>query len=160
RRELRFLYIANEHAVAEGAMDLVAATADGLVILDVKTSRGSVDDAERKAADYAPQRDVYVAAAQGVSGLPVQRFAFHFTDAGTQISTTLTNEDRAHAATRFVQLARNATQPDPPLTSFPRECAFCGYRKVGWCEGVMWCREAVAGGDLREAPREARLRET
>jgi len=137
RRELRFLYIANEHAVAEGAMDLVAATADGLVILDVKTSRGSVDDAERKAADYAPQRDVYVAAAQGVSGLPVQRFAFHFTDAGTQISTTLTNEDRAHAATRFVQLARNATQPDPPLTSFPRECAFCGYRKVGWCEGVM-----------------------
>lgn len=136
RRELRFLYIANEHAVAEGAMDLAAANADGLVILDVKTSRASAADAERKAAEYTPQRDVYVAAAQGVSGLPVQRFAFHFTDPGTQISTTLTNQERDHAATQFVQLAHNATQPDPPLTSFPHECAFCGYRKAGWCEGV------------------------
>lgn len=135
RRELRFLYIANEHAVAEGAMDLAAATPDGLVILDVKTSRGSAVDAERKAAEYTPQRDVYVAAAQGVSGLPVQRFAFFFTDLGSQAGPPLTDQDRAHAASEFVQLAHRASQPDPPLTTFPRECVFCGYRKAGWCEG-------------------------
>ncbi|MGH7625537.1 MAG: UvrD-helicase domain-containing protein [Gemmatimonadaceae bacterium] len=141
QRELRFLYIANEHAVAEGAMDLAAATPDGLVILDVKTSRGDADVAARKAEEYSPQRDVYVAAAEGISGLPVHRFAFHFTASDTQLGATLTEEDRAHARNQFVQRTTAAVQPDPPLTRFPHECTFCGYRKAGWCEGL----EPVAG---------------
>jgi len=135
-RELRFLYIANEHAVAEGAMDLAAATPDGLVILDVKTSRGDADVSARKAEEYSPQRDVYVAAAEGISGLPVERFAFQFTASDIQLGSALTEEDRAHARERFVQRAAAAVQPDPPLTRFPHECTFCGYRKAGWCGGV------------------------
>ena len=136
RRELGFLHLAGRGAVVEGKIDLAAAHADGVVVLDVKTNRGDDDAVRRKAETYAAQRDAYVDAVEAVSGLDVTRFAFHFSGPGIQISQAITPELRAGAQLHVSQLAAGIGAGSRELTTFPEECRFCGYKRVGWCPGA------------------------
>jgi hypothetical protein len=137
RHELGFLQILGAGAVIEGKIDLAAPDGDGFAVLDVKTT--SVADAEalaRKAEGYALQRDVYVSALEAVTGSPVRSFAFHFSGAGQQVGGVLSDEQR-RAAGDAVRRAVDAIGAEAPaLTRFPDECRFCGYKRVGWCEGT------------------------
>ncbi|MGH7628131.1 MAG: PD-(D/E)XK nuclease family protein, partial [Gemmatimonadales bacterium] len=80
RRELGFVHLLGGGRVMQGKIDLAAERENGLVLLDVKTGSksSSLGAARRRAEGYAPQRDVYVSAAEGISGRPVAEFAFHF----------------------------------------------------------------------------------
>ncbi|MHB1223637.1 MAG: UvrD-helicase domain-containing protein [Gemmatimonadaceae bacterium] len=138
RRELPFLHIVSETAQVSGSMDLAACGDDGIVILDVKTSR--VDDregAETVAARYDVQRDVYSAAATAIAGLPVERFVFQFTQGGLQVDGGTPRE--------AVELLGAVGVGEPALTADWRECVACGYRAAGWCPGVEAPSEP--GGD-------------
>lgn len=129
RRELPFLHVVSETAQVSGSMDLAACDDDGIVILDVKTSR--VDDrgmAETVAARYAVQRDVYGAAAAAISGLPVSRFVFQFTHAGEQVDGGVPSDRGA--------LLGAVGVGEPAMAADWRECVGCGYRAAGWCAGV------------------------
>lgn len=134
RRELGFLHLVSETARVSGSMDLVARDDDGVVILDVKTSRvDGPEAAARVAARYDVQRDVYSAAAARISGLPVSRFVFHFTHGGVSVEAGEGDEP----ALDHVGVG------EPALATDARECAGCGYRAAGWCEGVA--------GDVEDA---------
>jgi ATP-dependent helicase/nuclease subunit A len=136
RRELTFLYIANDDSFAEGRIDLASAPDGGVVLLDVKTTQVDAGAARARVASYAPQRDVYVTATEGISGNPISRFAFQFTRAGVQIADDITDDLRATAQAGFRETAAEIGRGEPKLTEYPKECEFCGYKKVGWCEGV------------------------
>ena len=130
RRELAFLHVVSETAQVQGSMDLAAHDGDGVVILDVKTSRvDGREGAETVAARYAVQRDVYTAAATGISGLPVSRFVFQFTHAGAQV-------DGGPPSDGGGALLGAVGVGGPALARDGRECAGCGYRAAGWCAGV------------------------
>lgn len=129
RHELPFLHVVSESAWLTGSMDLAAADEEGIVVLDVKTSRVSGDEEARAvAARYDIQRDVYSAAASAISGLPVSRFVFHFTSAGIQV-------DGGPAGDGAWRALAACGEP-PAMTRDPRECVRCGYRAAGWCPGV------------------------
>ena len=142
RRELEFTHLLPDEgggasgAFTSGAMDLAALRLDGLVLLDVKTSQMSAADAKKRAADYAPQRDVYVAAAEAISGLPVAEYALQFSRAATQVAEALTPEKRAAIATEMKSALGAIESGDRPLTAHAGECRWCGYRKAGWCPGI------------------------
>jgi hypothetical protein len=71
-----------------------------------------------------------------VSGLPVQRFAFHFATDGVEIGGPVTDELR-HSGGEEVRRALDLMGSEaPPLTRYPAECRWCGYRKEKWCAGV------------------------
>ena len=136
RRELPFVHLVGADRQVEGMIDLAAREADGLVLLDVKTTQGDAAAAAANAARYALQRDVYVTAAEAIGGMPVARFAFQFSRAETQVSTPIGSEERA-AARRQVEEALAAIDAGgAELTAHPKECGFCGYKRVGWCPGV------------------------
>jgi ATP-dependent exoDNAse (exonuclease V) beta subunit len=135
-RELAFLRISPGGDVFTGAIDLAAPDGDRLVLLDVKTNKGDAAAARRKAKDYAPQRDVYVGAAEAIGGRSVQRFAFQFSRAAVQISEPITEALRAEMAMHVEERVRRIGGQDAPLTAHPGECWFCGYRRVGLCEGA------------------------
>jgi ATP-dependent helicase/nuclease subunit A len=136
QRELKFLYIHNEHNVAEGRIDLAAAPDEGVVLLDVKTSQVDAQTARERVASYESQRNVYITASEGISTHPISRFAFQFTRAGVQISDEISDDVRANAQINFLETAAAIGRGEPELTQYPRECEFCGYKRVGWCEGV------------------------
>ena len=136
QRELGFVHVSGGGAVWQGHIDLAAHDGTGLVLLDVKTSRGGPDDARRKAPLYRPQRDAYVRAAEAVSGLDVVRFAYQFSRAGVQVSEPLDDETRRAAGTHLAEGLERMAAAEPSLTAHPTECRFCGYRRVGWCPGV------------------------
>jgi len=138
RRELGFVHLGREGEYAQGKFDLAAVEEEGLVLLDVKTSQGDAAAAARKARQYAPQRDVYVTAAEGIApgALPVARFAFQFSRAGVQLSERVTPELRSRARGDLARIAQEIGRGNPALTRFPEECRHCGYKAVGWCEGV------------------------
>jgi ATP-dependent helicase/nuclease subunit A len=141
RRELAFLHILPDGAVAQGFMDLAApdAAGDGVELLDVKTTQCDADVAAKKAEHYGPQRDVYTVAAEAITGRPVTRFAFQFSRARTQIAVDLDDRDRHEARGRVARHVHDIEWPDgdvPPLTTFAGECDFCGDRRVGLCPGV------------------------
>ncbi|HXY19747.1 MAG TPA: ATP-dependent DNA helicase [Gemmatimonadales bacterium] len=127
---------AGSDAYTHGAMDLAALRLDGLVLLDVKTSQLSAADAKRRAASYAPQRDVYVAAAEAISGLDVSEFAIQFSRAGTQVAEALTPDGRKIIDTELREAVKAVEAGERSLTEHPAECRFCGYKTVGWCPGV------------------------
>lgn len=136
RRELEFLHVLDEDAALQGAMDLAAPGPDGLAVLDVKTGRIAADAAHAKAGEYAPQRDVYVAAAHALSPLAVREFGFVFSSPAVSVATSIDPQE-ADAATRRVAatIRRMGTVPYG-MASNPRECFFCGYRTAGLCPGV------------------------
>ncbi len=136
RRELGFLHIADAEHFYQGKIDLAAVEDDGYVLLDVKTSQGDAKASERKAVQYTPQRDVYVASAERISGRDVGRFAFQFSRAGVQVSEVITGDVREQIADSLTRRLEAMGSDEPPLTEHPWECRWCGYKKVGWCEGV------------------------
>jgi ATP-dependent helicase/nuclease subunit A len=136
RRELGFLYIASEEHHAVGSIDLAALEGAGVAMLDLKTSDVPAVDAPAVAGAYGPQRDVYVAAASAIGGLPVTRFGFHFSRPGVQVSEELGAGSAAEAADRFLSTARTIGVGVPGLAEDPAHCVRCGYRAAGWCPGV------------------------
>jgi hypothetical protein len=141
RRELAFLRVLEDGSAIQGFMDLAApdARGDGIELLDVKTTQCGADAAAKKAEQYGPQRDVYTTAAEAIDGRPVTRFAFQFSRARTQIAADIDERERDEAAGRVARHLHDIEWPRggmPPLTTFPAECNFCGYRKVGLCPGV------------------------
>ncbi len=136
RRELRFVHLLGPDAFVEGKVDLAAPDGDGIAALDVKTGDADAAAARRKAEAYALQRSVYLAALEALSGRPVTRFAFHFSMARTQVGGPLSAEERAAAGPAVREAIGRIGVGEPALTEFPAECRYCGYRKVGWCEGV------------------------
>ena len=144
RRELAFLRLDGETGFFQGAIDLAAPEEDHVVLLDVKTSRCDAGGAAAKARQYAPQRDVYVTAAQALAGMPVGRFAFQFSRAGMQVSEDLGDEDRRAMAERIRAWLERVEAGAPALTEHPHECRFCGYRREGWCPGAATGTDTVA----------------
>ncbi len=136
RRELGFIALVGGGDRIEGKMDLAAPLADGIVLLDVKTGRVPRGDAGAHAAHYAPQRDAYVTAAEAISGLPVSRFAFQFSQAGMQYAEMITDEHRREARRRQGEMLRAIGDGSRGRTAHPEECRFCGFRSAGWCPGV------------------------
>lgn len=143
RRELPFLHILDGEMAVEGRIDLAVPAGQGeqLELLDVKTTQCDADAVERKAAQYAAQRDAYVAAVDAIGSEPVSRFTFHFSHPDRAVAETLDDDGRASAAARVSRLADLSTRGPaadgtlPPLTSHAAECYFCGYRRVGLCPG-------------------------
>ncbi len=136
RRELRFLHIASSEHSYQGRLDLAAPEVNGYALLDVKTSQCDADVVQRKVEQFQSQRDVYVAAAEGIAGRRAARFAFQFSRAGLQISEAITEEMSARIASSLQQTINKMTEGRPALTAHPRECDWCGYNRVGWCEGA------------------------
>lgn len=136
RHELPFLQILGPDALIEGKIDLAAPGGEGFALLDVKTGGGDAEAVARKADGYALQRDVYVSALEAVSGAPVRSFAFYFSGARRQVGGALTDEERRTAAAAVRQAIEAMGAGAPALTRFPEECRFCGYKRVGWCDGA------------------------
>ncbi len=136
RRELGFVHLAGAERGWQGAFDLWARTADGQVLLDVKTGGKSGDDWDAKAAQYATQRDVYAWAAEAVGGEAVSEFRFHFSRAGQQVRHAFTSAEREGLGQRLISFADGMEGGAPRLTDYPVECKWCGFRRVGWCKGV------------------------
>ena len=136
RRELGFIALLGGGDRIEGKMDLAAPMEGGIVLLDVKTGRVADGDTTLHAAHYAPQRDVYVTAAEAISGLRVSRFAFQFSRAGLQHSEPITDELRLQARRSQGEILRSIGDGSRGLTDHPDECRFCGFRVTGWCPGV------------------------
>jgi hypothetical protein len=135
-RELAFLHLLSPDACVEGRIDLAAPEGGGMVLLDVKTTQCGADQAPGVAAGYSLQRDTYVRAVEALMGEPVTRFAFQFSAARTQVSEDVTDAMRAAGAERLDALLAAMRRGEAPLTRYPTECRFCGYRRVGWCAGV------------------------
>ncbi|HXH05352.1 MAG TPA: PD-(D/E)XK nuclease family protein, partial [Vicinamibacterales bacterium] len=139
RRELEFVHLAGADGdgYLEGKIDLASRSADGVMLLDVKTYQGT-DPAQLAAvaARYRLQRDAYVAAVEAIAGEPVARFAFHFSRAGRQVVSAITAGDRAAARERLAAMLREIGQGEPGLARDAGDCRWCGYRAVGWCEGA------------------------
>jgi CRISPR/Cas system-associated exonuclease Cas4 (RecB family) len=140
RRELGFVHLLGDGRVMQGVFDLAAPTADGrLEVLDVKTGPAAAlswKAVASRAEGYAPQRDVYVLAAEAISGLAVGRFAFHFSGSNRQVASDITPELRARAEREVGSMLERIEAGARELTAKPAECRFCGFRRVGWCEGV------------------------
>ncbi len=136
RRELGFLHIADAEHFYQGKIDLAALEDEGYVLLDVKTSQGDAKASERKAKQYAPQRDVYVASAEGISARNVGRFAFQFSRAEVQVSETIGDDVRRQIKDSLAVRLKTMGDDEPAMTEHSWECRWCGYKRVGWCEGV------------------------
>ncbi len=137
RHELDFVYLRNRDERYEGSFDLAALDGERITLLDVKTPQCDEAMARKKAGDYAPQRDVYVSAAEGIGTIEVDRFAFQFSRAECQVSEEISQELRQEIGERMAHARERLEADDPQLTASPRECYFCGYQKVGWCPGVQ-----------------------
>jgi CRISPR/Cas system-associated exonuclease Cas4 (RecB family) len=141
RTELAFLYMADGETY-EGRIDLASRDARGPVLLDVKTRHGGDAESRRTFVEsYAIQRDLYVAAAEAVAGEPVSRFAFQISRPPEQFNTPITPELRESGKRQLRALAERmdgeaASPAARRMAAHPAECRYCGYRSVGWCEGV------------------------
>lgn len=138
RREVAFVRLLGGGRVIEGKIDLLAERSDGLVLLDVKTGAADTENAaQRDAEAYQAQRDVYVEAVEAITGRPVAEFAFHYAAADAQVVTTVTPEVRAAGAARMEEAMTAIEAGARELTASQEECWRCGYRRVGWCDGVL-----------------------
>lgn len=159
RHELPFLYLHPDGSAAQGSIDLAApGNAADLELLDVKTTQCEAAAAPARAAQYGPQRDVYVTAAGAIAGRPVSRFAFQFTRAAVQVSADIDAAERTAALERYEERSAQIGTDAPPLTRFPQECRFCGYRRVRLCPGARLGERAVAAALERLATDRFRAR--
>lgn len=136
RRELSFLRVHADGRATEGAIDLAVPPSDdesGWRLLDVKTNRIRAEEAREMADRYAPQRDVYVEAAAGLSARPVDAFTFVFSGPGVVVAQAPPPDGAAAVAAARAGIAADAR---PRLADDPAECVFCGYRVVGLCPGA------------------------
>jgi ATP-dependent helicase/nuclease subunit A len=146
RRELAFVQLIAADRWMQGRLDLAAVREDGLVIVDVKTGAQADEAAARKrAAAYGPQRDVYVAAVEATAGREVAEFAFHFSRAGAHLPEPVTPASRVAGAAGVAAMLARIEAGERSLTANPHECRFCGFREVGWCEGVRAIRTTNVG---------------
>ncbi len=136
RRELGFAYIHADGIAATGRIDLAAPGGNGLRLLDVKTTQCDADAVETKVAQYGPQRDVYVTAAEAIAGTPVDWFAFQFTRARVHARQRMDDDARDRARGAFDLRAREVGAGRTDLTEHPEECWFCGYGRAGICPGA------------------------
>jgi ATP-dependent helicase/nuclease subunit A len=148
RRELRFLHVFDDGTAMQGAIDLAAPAADGLTLVDVKTSRITAGEAPKKAAEYAPQQDAYVAAAAALSPLPVRSFGFIFSAPGVGVMNAVDDAAADDAACRVTDALTLLGEAPDALTTNPRECYFCGYRRARLCEGVREPAPSADGDQL------------
>jgi ATP-dependent helicase/nuclease subunit A len=65
-------------AILEGYVDLLADTPDGLLLIDYKTDRLSVDELDAAAAGYRLQAAAYALALESATGRPVASCTFVF----------------------------------------------------------------------------------
>jgi hypothetical protein len=121
-------------ARCQESVDLAAAEGERLVLLDVKIPRAT-PRRQHKVEQYRPQRDVCTAV-EGISGLPVHRFAYQFSRAGVQLVDRIGQAERDSIAAALAQRVARMEEGRPRLTDHPAECRFCGYRRVRWCPGV------------------------
>lgn len=133
-RELGFVHLTGPDRGWQGGFDLAAPGKEGWVLLDVKT--GGDADLELKAGQYRLQRDVYARAAEAISGQPAQEFRFHFSRAARQVRHAFTPDERAALPAVLTNLADRMEGGRPRLTDHPAECGHCGFKRVGWCDGV------------------------
>jgi ATP-dependent helicase/nuclease subunit A len=144
RRELKFLYVLGDGAAMQGAIDLAAPAAGGVALVDVKTSRIDAGAARKKAAEYAPQQDVYVSAVAALATAPVHQFGFVFSGPGTSVVTHLDERAADAARSRVEQTVTHMAAAPGRLAADPRECFFCGYRRAQLCPGVQPVQLALA----------------
>jgi ATP-dependent helicase/nuclease subunit A len=146
-RELGFLRIRPDGTAIQGYIDLAAPTksGDGIELLDVKTTQCDAAAAKRKAAQYAPQRDVYAAAASAISAAPVTRFAFQFSRAREHVASNLTADDVKRAEENVNDWVQSIERASKNVTPYPAECGFCGYRRAGLCPGANEDNEEERG---------------
>jgi ATP-dependent exoDNAse (exonuclease V) beta subunit len=139
RRELGFLYVHDDATLAQGSIDLATpdATGQGIELVDVKTSQCDAAAAQRKAAEYAPQRDVYATAAAAIAGAPVTRFGFLFSKPGVDVEEEIDPTTASQLRARFAERAAAAACGDYPLTTDPAECRWCGFHRVKLCPGII-----------------------
>jgi ATP-dependent helicase/nuclease subunit A len=138
-REVQFMFLGDDDACLEGAVDLAAPTGSGLTLLDVKTHGGNADQSQVMER-YLIQREVYVAAAEALTDRPVERFAFQFPAAG-QLAVDVTQPMRDAGRAHLAELLGRLGRAEPTLARDPADCDRCGYREAGWCPGVSTGRE-------------------
>lgn len=138
RRELPFLLVQEDGSAIQGRIDLAAPTPDGagFDLLDVKTSQCDVATARTKAAQYRPQRDVYVTATAAITRQPVRDFSFLFSHTGHAETAAIDAAETSTAGQRLAAAMSEIAAGRAPLTQHPHECRFCGYRRVHLCPGV------------------------
>jgi ATP-dependent helicase/nuclease subunit A len=140
RRELKFVSVTETGAVVQGAFDLVARQEGdgGYALLDVKMGGSGGRSLEERAKGYARQVQTYVSTTESLTDGQVERFVFAFgTEAGTEIREIAVDDAIRLAMANDLKVAV-ALLPaaGENLAADGRNCRFCGYRKVGWCEGV------------------------
>jgi len=136
RRELGFLQLLGPDQRIEGKIDLAAREPEGIVLLDVKTAQKGKEEVAEIASGYGLQRAVYVQAAEAIGGEPVARFAFQFSRAETQVSTPVTDALRAEGRKQVQEALGAIADGEADLTTFPKECRYCGFKAAGWCPGA------------------------
>ena len=136
RRELGFLHIVAPGVHIEGKIDLVAPSAGGYRIVDVKTGKCDPDVATKKAEQYGIQEAVYVHALEEISGAPVAHFGFQFSAIPQEVGESISNDVRARLSRRLDAALGELSLDPPALAKSAHDCLYCGYRAAGWCEGV------------------------
>ncbi|TME20770.1 MAG: PD-(D/E)XK nuclease family protein [Chloroflexi bacterium] len=69
-------------AILEGFIDLLVEDGDGLRVVDYKTDQVALKEVDERFAGYRLQGAAYALLAAGVTGRPVTRVDFVFTDSG------------------------------------------------------------------------------
>lgn len=138
RRELRFVELLGPGRFLEGVVELAGLLDDGYALLGVKTGLAVVaQTAVDRAAEYQVEADAHIGAIETIGGLPVTRFAFHFSRTAEQQVSLLDPAARLAARERIRALLSRLASGERTLATDPRECLRCGYRMAGWCPGVV-----------------------
>lgn len=137
-RELRFVELLGPDRFLEGVVELAALLHDGYALLGVKTGLAVVaQTAADRAAEYQVEADAHIGAIETISGLPVTRFAFHFSRTAEQQVSLLDPAARLAARERIRELLSRLASGERTLATAPGECLRCGYKMAGWCPGVV-----------------------
>lgn len=141
--ETGFVYGAGAVRI-EGRPDLVFADAEGVVVVDYKSSAPRDASAARRAAHdrgYDAQLEIYAAAAHAAFGRPVDA-ALYFAGSGLVLPVVGTGATQGVAAVRArwdatLLAAEIAAEDGFPLAADPAECVGCPHRSSGRCPGSM-----------------------
>lgn len=141
--ETGFVYGAGAVRI-EGRPDLVFADAEGVVVVDYKSSAPRDASAARRAAHdrgYDAQLEIYAAAAHAAFGRPVDA-ALYFAGSGLVLPVVGTGATQGVAAVRArwdatLLAAEIAAEDGFPLAADPAECVGCPHRTSGRCPGRM-----------------------
>ncbi|MGE0552549.1 MAG: UvrD-helicase domain-containing protein [Gemmatimonadales bacterium] len=133
-RELAFLHLVGRDHGWQGSFDLAGRGPVGWWLLDVKT--GNAADADAKAERYAPQRQVYVRAAEAISSESVEEFRFVFSERQAGVRHRVDAGERAALPGELARLVSRMESGRSALTTDPKECEHCGFKRVRWCPGV------------------------